>query len=196
MRTTVASASPFSPGFRRCEAVTVRRSGSGAAHGLAAGAVADPAGAGVAAGGGALCGHPDMAGTPPNPTNAAVVANPLSRVAFARMFRARSLPANGRTAQAKGHLATARPPRVRARDHLDRSLAIGRRPLRPLRHTCRSAHSMMGAPFDDTPVSPCAAPPPLLLPPPPCSPGGRGFLWCWPPPLTRSLSARVDSALG
>src|SRR3569623_1961078 len=107
MRTTVASASPFSPGFRRCEAVTVRRSGSGAAHGLAAGAVADPAGAGVAAGGGALCEHPNMASPTPNPTIAAVVANPLSRVAFARKYRARSKPAKGRTAKAKGHHATA-----------------------------------------------------------------------------------------
>src|SRR3569623_1609004 len=121
MRTTVASASPFTPGLRRGEAVRLRRSGSGAAHG-----------------GGALCEHPNIAGpTPANPTIAAVLASPVNPEPIARMFGAGSLPVNGRTAQAKGHGAPARPPRVRAGDHS--SLDDGRAVRRPARVAVRRA---------------------------------------------------------
>src|SRR4051812_25796160 len=97
MRTTVASASPFSPGFRRTEAVRLTCSGSGAAHAFGAGAAPGAGVGAAAAGGGAECEQPNAA----TPSAAAIVvtvailANAVNPEPFAHMFGAGSLPAKG-----------------------------------------------------------------------------------------------------
>src|SRR5712672_2428340 len=175
MRTTVASASPFSPGFRRADARTFTRKGSGVVHG-------------AAAGGGGECEHASRNSADSAASPAHRNANPANPKRLAPIPARRSLPAKCQGAQEFIECGTLKGSRA------PRDGAPTAKPSAP-----HARHSTIGALLGSRPGSPLLALPAGLggggLLSPSAGPGFPVPWWWWPWPDLSSLAA-VPPAIG